>query len=400
MRIGPAAIIALLVTLLSAAAAPAADWAQWRGPTANGIAPDTGINKDWAAKPPSVLWKVALSDGGYAGPAVAGGKVYIIDHQGNQDIVRALNLATGEEVWRYAYADTAQANYGFARSSPVISEGKVYTLGRLGQLNCLDASTGTLIWARNIMQEFGGRKPSWEYSMSPLIDGNKLIVVPGGPNACVAALDKNTGQTLWQGGGSDGPGYATPVVATILGIKQYIVFAATGVQGVNAENGQLLWRHPWKTAYDVNAATPLVAGNQVFISSGYNHGSAMLEITAQGPVVLWESKDMQCKFSSPVAYNGLLWGGGEGTFACLDPVSGQTLYKQRGFDQGSLIAVDGVLLVLMGGNGELLMMTPTNPPQVLGKITPLGGQSWTAPIIADGKLIIRNTKALACLDLK
>lgn len=390
-------VVALLVS--AGATAWAGDWPQWRGPNQDGIAPDTGINKNWAQRPPQILWQVALGDGGYAGPAVANGKVFIIDHQGDQDLVRALNLANGQEVWRYAYADTNRANYGFARSTPTINEGKVYTLGRLGQLNCLDENTGNRVWARDILKEFGGTRVSWEYSMSPVVDGNKLIVLPGGANL-LAALDKNTGQTLWVGGGSGPVGYATPVIATILGVKQYVVFSASDVRGVAAENGQVLWQYPWKTAYDVNAATPLVAENQIFITSGYGTGCAMLQVTEQGATALWQNKAMQGKFSSPVAYGGYLWGGGEGRFVGLDPTNGAVIFQQGGFDQGSVLAVDGVLLVLFGGNGQLTMMTPTNPPQMLGTFTPLGGQSWTAPIMADGKLIIRNTKALACVDMK
>ena len=391
--------VALALLAGAVGAGWAADWPVWRGPDVNGIAPDTGINKDWAAKPPAVLWQVPLGDGGFAGPSVANGKVYIIDHAGDQDIVRALKVEDGTEVWRYAYADSAKANYGFARSTPVVNEEKVYTLGRLGQLNCLEEKTGKLVWTKNLIGDFGGKVPTWQYAMSPLIDGNKLIVVPGGANVLMA-LDKLTGETLWAGGGSDGPGYSTPVVATILETKQYVVFTASGVRGVSAENGQLLWQHPWKTDYDVNAATPLPAGNQVFITSGYSSGCAMLEITTQGPKVLWQNTDMKGKFSSPVSYGGFLWGGGEGKFVGLNPATGAVIYEATGFDQGSVLAVDGVLLILYGGNGELVMATPTAPPQVLGKITPLGGQSWTAPIMADGKLYIRNTKALACVEMK
>ena len=399
--------LGMALTLLAGAVAAgwAADWAQWRGPDANGIAPDTGINKDWAARPPKTLWQVPLSDEGCSGPSVANGKVFIIDHQGEQDIVRALQVENGEEVWRYAYAETSKANFGFACSTPTINEGKVYTLGRLGQLNCLEENTGKLLWARNILEEFGGKRPSWNYCMSPLVDDNKVIIEPGGANL-VAALDKNTGQTLWVGGGSDTPGYATPVVATLQGVKQYLILSAAGVRGLSAENGQVLWQHPWKTYADVNVATPLVTGNQVFITSGYGAGCVMLEISAQGPRVLWQNKEMEGQFISPVLYGGFLWGAGAGKFVGLNLATGQGVFQSQdpgfGINQrgGSALGVDGVLLVLAGGNGDLYMLTPANPPQVLGKITPLGGDSLTAPIMADGKLIIRNTKMLAYLDMK
>ncbi len=398
--------LALLMLCLSLSVVTfAADWPQFRGPTANGIAPDQGINKNWAQRPPEELWQVALGGDAYAGPAVAGGKVYIIAHEGDQDVVRALDLTTGQEVWRFNYPDTADAgsnDSGFARSTPLISEGNVYTLSRLGSVHCLDAETGAKLWSRNIQTDFGGQKPRWDYSMSPIVDGNKLILCPGGNDAGVVALDKNTGDTIWAGGGSDVPGYATPVVAEILGLRQYVVFTGVGLIGVAADSGQLLWRFPWKTSYDVNAATPLVAGNRILISSGYKHGCAMVEITPQGPESRWENTELQAQFSSPVAYNGHIYGVGDpGVLVCLDPATGAALWKQPGFEKGGLCAIDGVLLVMTGNSGKITMVNavPTGYEE-LGQIKPLEGQSWTAPIVTDGKLLVRNRAALVCLDLK
>ncbi len=307
----------------------AADWPHFLGPQANGIAPDQGINKTWAQRPPQKLWDVALGDDGYAGPAVAGGKVYIIAHERDQDVVRALDLTNGQEIWRFNYTDTADAasnDSGFARSTPLISEGKVYTLSRLGMAHCLDAQTGAKLWSRNIQTDFGGQKPGHDYSMSPIVDGNKLILCPGGNNATVVALDKDTGQTIWAGGGSDTAGYATPVVAEILGVKQYLVFTGVSLVGVAADSGQLLWRFPWKTKYDINVATPLVAGNRIFIASDYGHGCALVEITPQGPESQWENTELQAQFNSPVAYNGHIYGVGDpGVLVCLDPATGEAL---------------------------------------------------------------------------
>jgi len=351
------------------------------------------------------LWRVALGGDAYAGPAVAGDKVYIIAHEGDQDVVRALDLTTGQEIWRFSYADTAAAasnDSGFARSTPLISEGRAYTLSRLGLVHCLDAETGAKLWSRNIQIDFGGQKPTWDYSMSPIVDGAQLVLCPGGDNAAVVALDKNTGDTIWADGGSDIPGYATPVVAEILGVKQYLVFTGVSLIGVAADSGQLLWRFPWKTSYDVNAATPLISGNRILITSGYGHGCTMVEITAEGPQALWQNKELQAQFSSPVAYNGHIYGVGDpGFLVCLDPATGGALWKQPGFEKGGLCAVDGVIVVMTGSNGKITMVNavPTGYEE-LGQIKPLDGQSWTAPIIADGKLLVRNRTALVCLALK
>lgn len=378
-----------------------ADWPQLRGPSLNGIAPDTGINKNWAQKPPRQLWKVSLNDDGYAGPSAAAGKVFIIDHEGDKDVVRALDLQTGTEIWRYAYADTSAPNYGFARSTPSYSEGRLYTLSRLGVLNCLDAETGSRLWTRNIRLEFGGEPPQWDYAMSPLVDGDKVIITPGGRTGC-AALNKITGETLWTGGSAGPPGYATPVPATILGRKQYVIMAGKLLYGVDADKGGAsLWTLPWETEYDINAATPIVEPPFIFIASGYHHGCALVQITEQGAMIYWENKEIQAQFNSQVYYNGFIFGNSDtGEMVCLSPQNGASAWRQRGFRQGGVIAVDGVIISQDGAGGDVVMVEATATAyRELGRIKPLGGQSWTAPIIADGKLIVRNKQAMVCLDL-
>lgn len=378
------------------------DWPRFRGPDGNGISPEKGISKDWAAQPPRLLWKVPMSDDGYTGPSVANGLVYIIDHQGSDDIVRALSLSDGRDVWTYRYRDADSSNYGFARATPTVDGSKVYTLSRLGALHCLDAKTGKVVWRRQINDEFSARKPQWDTSYSPVVDGDRLIVCPGGPDAAVAVLDKSTGKTIWQGGGSDGQSYATPVVATIGGKKQYVVFAAKALIGVDASNGTLLWRAPWSTAYDVNAATPVVIGDSVFIASGYGKGCALVDVKGSEASIRWANKSIQAHFSSPIYFKGHIYGTGDpGVLVCLDPQTGKELWRQPGFEKGGIVGVDGVILALSGSNGDLAMveMSPAGYKE-LGRVTPLGGQSWTAPIVAQGRAIVRNKSAIACLSLK
>lgn len=392
----------LAVIFLLASSAMSADWPRFRGPDANGISSESGINKTWTARPPKTLWKLALTDKGYAGPAVADGKLFIIDHNGANDIIRAIDLTGGKELWRFAYVDAAHSNFGFARTTPTFDNGKLYTLSRLGAVHCLDARTGKPLWRKNICQEFKGKKPVWDYSTSPIVDGEKLIVCPGGPGAAVVALDKNTGQTLWNGGGDDAAAYATPVIATINGQKQYVVFAAFHLIGVGVADGRLLWSFPWQTAYSVNAADPIVMDNTVFITSGYRTGCALVEISASGAKALWTNKEMQSHFSTPIYYKGHIYGSTDpGQLICLDPKTGKTLWRKPGFQKGAAVAVDDTLIILDGKTGEAVQVA-LDPAayKELGRFTPLGGQSWTMPIVADGKLFIRNTTELVCLDLK
>lgn len=378
------------------------EWPRFLGPNGNGISPETGINKDWKARPPRKLWEAALGDDGYAGPSVAGGKLFIIDHSGDKDIVKALDMASGKTVWEYTYADNASPNYGFARSTPSVSAGKVYTFSRLGILNCLNAADGKPVWTRNLATDYSIQMPSWQMSGSPLIDGDRVVVCTGGPNALLVALDKATGKTIWAGGGSDKPGYATPVAATIGGVKQYVVFGGTSLVGVSASDGKALWSTPWKTSYDVNAATPIVAGDAIYISSGYGHGSQVVDIANGQATVRWMNNTMPSRFSTPVLYKGSVYGTGEpGNLLCINPTNGSAAWKQSGFEWGGIVIVDGAIIAMNGSNGDVVMVEASpSAYKEMGRFNPLGGQSWTAPIVANGRLILRNKGKIACFDLK
>jgi len=397
-----------LVAEAGTAVAPpvAPGWPRFLGPAGDGFSPETGINKSWRSKPPANLWTVPLSDGGYSGPSAAAGRVFIIDHQGSDDIVRALDVATGKEAWRFAYPDAQKDDNGFARSTPTFDAGRaqdarVFTFSREGKIHCLNALTGAKVWAADAVRDLGGQAGQWGYAGSPVVDGDRLVVSPGG-SAAVALLDKRTGKLLGKGGGGGKAGYATPVVATILGRKQYVAFTASGPVGVDAGTLQSLWSYDWKTKPDVNAATPLVVGNSVFITSGYKHGCAMFDVTASGARARWENKEIQSHFSTPVHHGGYVYGTTDpGRIVCLDAKDGSVKWEQKGFGKGGLCAVDGTLIVLDGASGEAAMieLSPSGYRE-LGRAKPLGGQSWTAPVVAEGKLIVRNKNSLACLDLR
>ncbi|MGD9495741.1 MAG: PQQ-binding-like beta-propeller repeat protein [Armatimonadota bacterium] len=392
--------LAVLALAAISTVACAADWPYWRGPNRDGIAPDTGINKDWNGRPPQVLWQTAMHDGGYAGPSAADGKVFIVDHEGAEDVVRAIDMQTGQDLWQSRYPDLAKADYGFTRSTPVYEGGLLYVVSYLGRVTCLNADDGTTVWSINMPEQFGGVRPRWGYAMSALIDGDRVIVVPGGPDACVAALNRHTGDVIWAGGGSDIPGYATPVKATIQGVEQYVVFAGKALIGVRVADGQLLWRVPWETDWDVNAATPIVSGDHIFITSNYNRGCAVIAVGADGAGILWENTKICAHFNTPVFVKGLMFGSDNVNLVCLNPSTGEILWAQPGFERGGVVAVDEVIIALGGATGDVVMVEASGEAyRELGRIRPLGGQSWTAPILANGKLIIRNKQTLACLDL-
>jgi len=365
---------------------------------------EKGINKDWKAKPPREIWRLDLANKGYSGPSVAEGKVFIIDRNGNQDVVRALALANGKQVWEFAYPEETGDNYGFARATPVYDGGRLYTLSAGGKVHCLNAADGKPIWNAHLQQQMGGRLPEWHYSMSVLVDGDVAVVCPGASGGSVVALNKADGRKIWSGG-SDIAGYATPVSATLQNVKQYVIFGGTSLFGLEASSGKPLWQVPWKTQYDVNAATPIVLGNSVFITSNYGRGCALVDVAAGGAKIRWENKEVQAHFNTPIFFQGNLYATSDpNKLVCLDPQTGAARWTQKGFGKGGLVGVDGTLIGVDGVTGEAIMaaLDPTAYKE-LGRIAVLkGGQKkyWTAPIVAGGKLILRDLATLVCLDLK
>lgn len=396
----------------------AADWPRFLGPDANGISPETGLNKDWGNKPPKVLWKADLYNNGHAGPSVAAGRVFIIDrsNDNDKDEVKAFDLNTGKLLWKFAYQEMSFDDYGYARVTPTYDQDKIYTISMMGQLYCLNAGSGKPIWSLNLMKDLKGSPPTWYYACSPVIDGDRLIICTGGsPN--LAVLNKNTGKIIWRGGNNEPVGYATPVIATLNGQKQYIVFTGKSVIGVNPGDGKVLWQFPWVTGYDVNAATPLVIGdNQVFISSAYDHGCALLTVSTDGKVKpVWQNQNMMAQVATPVFYKDYIYGISNygypdsviGDLVCLDPKTGERKWKQDGFGKGSILIADGMIFAIRK-NGDLIMAkADPSSYQELGKMKlPFKSpeKCWAAPILAEGKIIVRDQSwelsSLLCIDLK
>jgi outer membrane protein assembly factor BamB len=392
----------LLAVALAASvhAADPADWPRFGGPKGDGWSPATGLNKDWQAKAPKELWRATLGDRGYAGPAAAAGSVYIIDHEGTQDIVRALDLATGKERWRFAYPDADKDNYGFARATPAVDGGRVFTLSRLGKLHCLDAKTGGKAWAVDIQAEFKGQAPQWQYSASPIVVGNGVVVSPGGPDAAVVALDKATGKPLWRGGGSDKPGYDSPVVQG----DRLLLMTGAHLAAIDLKSGKSPWSFPWKTSYDVNSAAPVVTDAGIFITSGYGSGCALIAIDGGKPKEVWRSKVVQSHMNTPIHHQGFIYATTDpGALVCIEAKSGAERWRTKGFGKAGLLAADGCLIVQDDKSGDLALVA-IDPAafKELGRVKPFqgGGDFWAPPILADRKLIARSKTELVCLDLR
>ncbi len=397
------AIACGVLSSLAAGEAPSG-WPGWRGPAGNGFSPETGLNQDWKGKLPKTLWSVTLVDKGYSGVAATAGLAVLVDHEGKQDVIRAIDLATGTERWRHAYDDGEKYNYGFNRATPAIDAGKVYVAGRFGQVVCVSLAEGKPVWNANLVTDFGGRFGRWEASGSPLIDGDRVVLIAGGENAAVVAYDKSTGKPVFKGGNDKAASYSSPAVAVIGGVKQYVVFSATQVAGVDVTTGTQLWSSAWATKHDCNAPTPIAIGASVLIASGYDHGSALIDLKNGTATTRWTSTEFKPHFNTPIVHDGHLYGATDPYhLVCLEISSGKVKWKADGWGKGGVVGFGSAFIAVDGRTGDLglFKLDPTACIE-LGRIpVPVKGQNfWTTPIIAEGKLLVRSQTALTCIDLK
>jgi outer membrane protein assembly factor BamB len=248
----------------------------------------------------------------------------------------------------------------------------------------------------------GGHIPRWGLASSPVVDGPRVLITVGAPEAHLVGLDRETGAVVWRGAGSYRPGYATPVLTVLNGRPCYVVFTAEHLAAADADTGRVLWAARWRTRYDVNAASPLLVDpHHVFVASSYGRGGALFRVSGPGLDPLWRNTEIRAHFSSPVFLDGHIYGTGDpGYLMCIEPRAGRVLWRKRGFGKGGLVGVDGHLIVASGRRGDYVLVE-ANPEgyREKGRIRPLGGQTWVAPIVADRKLIVRNRTTLAALEL-
>jgi outer membrane protein assembly factor BamB len=403
------------LTLLAASQVFADNWPCYRGPSSDGICAETGLNKDWAAKTPPVLWSVPMYDGGYSAPIIVDGVVYILDHRANIDIMRALKADTGEKIWETNYPDGgADAREGQARSTPAYDNGKVYTWSKGGKATCYNAADGKVIWQRYLKNELKGQFPDFGYSSSPLIDGKQVIFVPGGNNnTSVVALDKDTGTNIWAAGNYGNPGYGTPMIYNFDGKKQYVIFVGNAVVSVDPATGAENWKYQWVTGESCNGLGLAPVGGDAFVgTSGYGHGTEMVQVKDNTPKQMWHSRQtiggdaFGSKTTSPIVVKDLLFVIGENArLACIDVKTGKKFWDQAGWSAGNgspgMTYADGVLLIMQLGTSEVVMVDPTaNGYHELGRITTLPKSvAYIAPAIANKKLYVRSGKFLSCVDL-
>jgi outer membrane protein assembly factor BamB len=395
------------------AATPTVDWPQWRGPHRDGVAHDPGLRTRWPERGLGEVWR-ARGGGGFSSCAVGSGRVFTLLGQEGQEVVVCWEAGTGKEVWRYPYASPFSDQYGGPRSTPTLDGGRLYTVGAAGLFHCFDAATGKVLWQHDLLAEFRAPRPQWGVAFSPLVEGDLVLTIPGGPGGkSVAAFHKETGALVWTAL-DDPAGYSSPIALSVGGVRQVVFFTARRLVGLSPADGKRLWQYPWETPFEVNAATPLaVRAHQgervldyVFLSSGYRKGCALVKIAADGAGgfqarSVYTGNELCLHFSSPVRYRDHLYAIDETRdLTCIDLRTGDVCWRRRGFLQGSLLRVDGRLLVL-GGDGKLALVD-ADPDRFRQEAVarPLRGRCWTVPALADGKLYLRNEEEVLCLDLR
>lgn len=419
----------LLSAVLLAAPTFAADWPQWRGPNRDGRSAEKGLIDKFPDGGPKLLWKKSeLSDigAGYGSPAVVGGKMYLIGADGAKggatEFVTCLNVKDGSPVWQTKLTTSAGKFLdgwgGGPRATPTIDGGFLYVLGATGDLVCMTLDKGDVKWTKNLVKDFGGGIPTWGYSESVLIDGDVLVCTPGGKGGMVA-LKKASGETVWQCKDfTDGAGYSSVVITEAGGVKQYVQQTQAmkgGVIGVRATDGKLLWKAGEIVRATAVIPTPVIAGEYVFFTSGYGAGCGCVKLEKDGDGVkateLYKlNKSLQNHHGGVVLVGDYIYGHSDaGGWVCFDyKKGGDAVWSKQGIGKGSCTLADGLLYCYSESNGKLARVKPTEKEYTevdsftlpaLSQLRPKQGRVWPHPVIADGKLFLRDFDLLYVFDL-
>ena len=388
-------------------AAPPGDayWTDFRGPRRDGRYTQTPVVTTWPAAGLEPLWSQPIG-GGYASFVVAQGRAFTIEQRREQEVVAAYDAATGRELWTHGWdARFAEAMGGPGpRATPTWHAGRVYALGATGRLWALDAATGAVVWQRDILQDARADNLPWAMAASPLVVDDLVVVQPGGTRGwSVAAYDRATGDVAWRAL-DDVQGYTSPMTVTLAGVRQILTVTAERAVGLRADDGTLLWDYPWVTPTVPSMSQPLVLGDdRVFLSAGYGHGAAVIEIVSAGDRLaareIWRNQRMKNRFSSAVLHEGYLYGFDESILACVDAATGELQWKGGRYGYGQLLLAGGHLVVLTE-RGELALVraTPAGHEEV-ARSPALTGKTWNVPALAEGRLLVRNARQMAAFDL-
>jgi outer membrane protein assembly factor BamB len=387
---------------------PGADWPQWRGPDRSGLSTESGLLKQWPPPGPPLVWSTSNLGAGYGSISVSGERIFVQGMKGKDSTVSSLNRADGKLVWSKVLGPAVSNEQGPGpRGTPTIDADRVYVLTENGDLACLRVQDASVLWQRNILRDFGARNISWLISESPLIDGNNVIVTPGGRNAGMVALDKTTGKTIWVSKElSDPAGYASVIVGDVQGVRTLMTLTAEAGVGVRALDGKLMWRYQPVANGTANVATPIFSDNKVFYTSDYGTGGALLGLTAQSGQVkaqqIYATRELQNHHGGVVLVKGNLYGFNNSILTSLEFATGKVMWRDRSVGKGSLTYADGNLYIL--GEANVVGLAEASPTGYRERgrfrIADQGWPSWAHPVVSGGRLYIRNQATLAAYDIR
>ncbi len=419
------------------------DWPQWQGPNRNAISGEQGLLQQWPADGPTLAWRVDGLGGGDSAPAVTGGKLFGMSNRDGQEIVWAIAESDGHELWSTSLGEAVHQDMHQSKEgpgcTPSVDGDRLYVLGMGGRLACLKVENGEIVWQRSLTKDFGGIVPTWSYRESPLVDGDVLVCTPGGPENAMVALNKQTGETNWKclspssseqpaeerpsrpgrrgrsggfGGTRSGAAYSSVIAIDFEGQRQYVQLTANSLIGVAASDGKLLWKYDRPAnRMGINCSTPIFQNGLVFAASAYGNGGGAVKLVkdASGtitPEEVYFSTSMQNHHGGMIVHDGCLYGangGNQGGFlTCMDFLSGKILWKDRSAPKGSLLMADN-RLYLRTESGTMLLIEPSREGLVeRGRFEQPDRSevpAWAHPIIANGKLYIRDQGMLLCYDV-
>jgi outer membrane protein assembly factor BamB len=398
-------------------AAGTADWPQWRGPRRDGISQEKGLLKEWPKGGPKLIWQLKDIGDGYGAPSVAGARLYLVSNRGLDDeFVQALSVHDGKQLWSTSFGKVGnpdqKPSFPKARSTPTVDGKFIYVLSSDGDLACLGSATGKALWRKSLRKDFGGRPGIWAYAESPLIDGDMVIVTPGGSEATLAALNKRTGATIWKCAvpGGDAAGYSSVIVVDAAGPRQYVQSLEKGLVGVDAKTGRFLWRYDKLSSGPANIPTPVARDTYVYNTNPRQPASALLQLKPSPDGVTAEQvyleRGLPNDIGGQVLVGDFLYGTNpEAGLMSVEFLTGKIRWKAEGIGSGSLLYADGCLY-LHGENGDVALVEATPEGyREKGRFTPPeqpkhpGGpmeKAWPYPVVADGRLYIRDLNSLWC----
>ncbi len=388
----------------------AADWPQFLGPTRNAVSAETGLAKSWPEKGPPVVWEREAGEG-FSGPVVSDGTLILFHRVGGEEVVEALDAASGKPRWRFAYPTAYSDPYGKGdgpRSTPLVAGGKVYTLGAEGMLHCLGLKDGKPVWQKALAKEYELRPSFFGVATSPLLEGDLLLLNVGAKGAGIVAFNKDSGREVWKAT-DDEASYSSPVAATLGGVRHVFFFTRTGLADLDPKDGKVRFSKRWRSRMQasVNAAAPLVVGDEVFLTASYGTGAVLLRVGKDGAEEVWKGDaSLSSHYNTPIVKDGYLYGidGRQEAGArlrCVELKSGAVKWEQDRFGCASMILADGQLIALTE-NGDLVLIEPAPEGyREKARAAVLSATPCRAEIaLADGRLYGRDGKRLVCWNVK